>query len=67
MAQNWKYKKKDVIFKEGSFKPIFMSYGDCVNIMLGEARNLRNKKKKITLSVKDLYHCSKRMKGLPWK
>lgn len=46
MAQNWKYKKKDVIFKEGSFKPIFMSYEDCVNIMLGEARNLRNKKKK---------------------
>lgn len=44
MGQNWKYKKLGIIFKVGSFKPIFMCYEGSVNIMPGEARNLRNQK-----------------------
>lgn len=45
MVQNWKYQKLDAILKAGSFQPILKYYKDSLNVMPGEAKNLRNQKK----------------------
>lgn len=47
MVQNCKYQKLHAILKAGSFQPILKYYKDSLNVMPGEAKNLRNQKKKI--------------------